>query len=108
MKWLECSTAYCSNAAGPGQDVCLDCKSKPVPSRLVPHDLLPAARLITKSDNYSGGGRPFTQGEGPLCYGSAEHQSKELARRAVHYTNLAAAFNDLAEWMAAEQEVPNG
>jgi hypothetical protein len=74
------------------------------PPRLVPHELIPAARLIHRELDYGGGREPFEQGRGPLCWGGAEYQEDELSRLAQHYANLARALEDLAYWMADQAE----
>ncbi|MFF0816612.1 hypothetical protein ACFYVR_15895 [Rhodococcus sp. NPDC003318] len=76
--------------------------SDPTPSRLVPDDLLPAARLISSKkdgDNYGGWGS-FKQGRGSLCYGNRDVQLDEMRQRAKHHAHLAAAYEELAEWLA--------
>lgn len=73
--------------------------TSPEPLRLVPDDLLPAARLIDRADKYDGV-NIFTQGRGPLCFGDARYQADNLRRRARDHANLAAAYEDLAAWMS--------
>lgn len=68
------------------------------PLRLVPNDLIPAAKLIHRELNY--GGEPFRQGRGPLCWGAAEYQEDRLVELHKYHANLAAALDDLAYWMA--------
>ncbi|QIQ63305.1 hypothetical protein SEA_SETTECANDELA_189 [Mycobacterium phage Settecandela] len=69
------------------------------PKRLVPDELLAAAEVVTRDDRF-GGHHKFVQGEGPLCRDDIAVLEDDLERKARHYGNLAAAYEDLAYWAA--------
>lgn len=78
--------------------------SGPKPARLVPDELIPAAKLIARLDGYSHNGRSFEQGSGPLCYGNRDAQEGLMFDRAEHYQKLADAYADLGRWLAVHKD----
>ncbi|MGW2095759.1 hypothetical protein [Promicromonospora sukumoe] len=78
--------------------------SDPKPARLVPDELIPAAKLIARLDGHSHNGRSFEQGRGPLCFGNKDAQEGLMFDKAERYRKLADAYEDLGYWLATIDE----